>query len=463
MNEMNDDTLQQGGGNASPAAPVVTVSELNRRARELVEGALPLMWVAGEISNFTRATSGHCYFSLKDATAQVRCVYFRHKAALIDWKPVNGMQVEVRALPSFYEARGEFQLGVETMRQSGAGALFAAFERLKKRLQQEGLFDAARKRPIPALARTVGIVTSPGAAALRDVLATLARRMPGTRVIIYPAPVQGQGAAFRVAEAIRTASARAEADVILVCRGGGSIEDLWSFNEEVVARAIAACAIPVIVGVGHETDFTIADFVADARAPTPTAAAELVSASRIELAGRLQTLRARLQRDVDRLLGARVQQLDYLARCLVHPGERIRQSERQLMQLAARLKGCARRMTDWRVWRVAELASGLRTGRPDMDKLIALQREAALRLSAGHARYLELKKNRLERAAASLVHLNPRAVLDRGYSIVAAADGRIIRDVASVQVGEKVTMSFARGSAEARIEAATPVVTNSKE
>ena len=463
MNDDDDNGMEHGGPEANAAAPVVTVSELNRRARELVEGALPLMWVAGEISNFTRATSGHCYFSLKDATAQVRCVYFRHKAALIDWKPANGMQVEVRALPSFYEARGEFQLGVETMRQSGAGALFEAFERLKKRLQQEGLFDAARKRAIPALARTVGIVTSPRAAALRDVLTTLARRMPGTRVVIYPAPVQGQGAALRVAEAIRIASARAEADVIIVCRGGGSIEDLWSFNEEVVARAIAACVIPVVVGVGHETDFTIADFVADARAPTPTAAAELVSANRIELAGRLQALRGRLQRDVDRVLGARVQQLDHLARCLVHPGERIRQSERQLMHLAARLRGCVRRMGDRRAWRIAEVVSGLRTVRPDMEGLLARQQEAVVRLRAGHARYLELRQNRLEQAAASLAHLNPRAVLERGYSIVAAGDGRIIRDAVDVQVGEKVTMSFARGSADARIEAATPVVTNSNE
>jgi len=444
---------------------VVTVSELNRRARELVEGAFPLVWVAGEISNFTRATSGHCYFSLKDATAQVRCVFFRHKAALLDWKPENGMQVEVRALPSFYEARGEFQLGVENMRQSGSGALFEAFERLKKRLQQEGLFDASRKRAIPALARTVGVVTSPKAAALRDVLTTLARRMPGTRVVIYPAPVQGQGAAQRLAEAIATASSRAEADVLIVCRGGGSIEDLWSFNDEAVARAIAACSMPVVVGVGHETDFTIADFVADARAPTPTAAAELVSASRAELAARLAAMRARLQRDIDRMLGFRAQQLDYLGRRLVHPGERVRVQARHLLQLGVRLKGGARRMVEARSWRVAELASGLRAGRPDLEGLLARQDEARVRLDRGHDRFLELLANRLVRARESLAHLNPQAVLERGYSIVAAEDGGIVRDAGAIHAGESVTLRFARGSALSRIEAAFPApdVTNSKE
>jgi exodeoxyribonuclease VII large subunit len=444
---------------------VISVSELNRRARDLVERAFPLIWVAGEISNFTRATSGHCYFSLKDAGAQVRCVFFRHKASALDWKPENGMQVEVRALPSFYEARGEFQLGVETMRKAGAGALYEAFEKLKKRLQQEGLFDPARKRAIPALARTVGVVTSPKAAALRDVLTTLARRMPGTRVILYPAPVQGQVAAQRLAQAIATASARAEADVLIVCRGGGSIEDLWSFNDEAVARAIAACSVPVVVGVGHETDFTIADFVADARAPTPTAAAELVSASSVELAARLKALRARLQRDIDRLLAARAQQLDYLAKRLVHPGERISTQARHLGQLGERLKSCARRMVESRTWRVGELASALRAGRPDVDGLVLRQQELQLRLGRGHARLLEMLGLRAARAGASLAHLNPRAVLARGYSIVTAEDGSIVRDAGRVRPGDGVTLSFARGSARGRIEstASDADVTNSKE
>jgi len=433
----------------------ISVSELNRRARELVEGAFPLTWVAGEISNFTRAASGHCYFSLKDATAQVRCVFFRNKAALLDWKPENGMQVEVRALPSFYEARGEFQLGIENMRRSGFGALFEAFERLKKKLQQEGLFDAARKRPIPPFARTVGVVTSRNAAALRDVLTTLARRMPGTRVVIYPAPVQGLGAGEKIAEAIRTASARAEADVLIVCRGGGSIEDLWAFNEEVMARAIAACSIPVVAGIGHETDFTIADFVADARAPTPTAAAELVSASRAELGPRLGVLGARLLRIVERLLGSRAQQLDYLSRRLLHPGQRIGVQGRHLEQLAVRLKSSALRLVETGTWRVSEVASALRANRPDIDGLLAANQESGLRLGVGYARYLDLHANRLAQLEAGLGHLNPQAVLERGYSIVAGEGGGIVRSAADVHAGERVHMTFGEGSAQARIEDVT--------
>jgi exodeoxyribonuclease VII large subunit len=251
---------------ADKSSRVIGVAELNRLAKELIERQLPLMWVAGEISNFMRAASGHCYFSLKDAQAQVRCVMFRHKAQLHDWKPENGMQIEVRATPSFYEARGEFQLNVEAMRRAGLGALYAAFEQLKARLSAEGLFAEERKQVLPRFPRAIGIVTSPHAAALRDVLTTLKRRMPAIPVIIYPTPVQGEGAAAKIAAALATADARAECDVLILCRGGGSIEDLWAFNEDVVARAIDACNLPVICGVGHETDFTIADFVADVRA-----------------------------------------------------------------------------------------------------------------------------------------------------------------------------------------------------
>ena len=388
---------------------IISVTDLNRRAREFIEAGFALLWVAGEISNFTRAASGHCYFSLKDATAQVRCVFFRHKAALIDWKPENGMQVEVRALPTLYEARGDFQLTVEGMRRSGLGALFEAFERLKRKLEQEGLFEASRRRPIPQFPRSVGVVTSPNAAALRDVLTTLARRMPGIRVVLYPTLVQGEGAGEKIAEAIRAASARMEIDVLIVCRGGGSMEDLWAFNEETVARAIVACAMPVVSGVGHETDFTIADFVADARAPTPTAAAELVSPNRAELLVRLGALGARLSRDIDRALNTRMQQLDYLGKRLVHPGERI-------------------------------------------DAQIARQQELRLRLQHGQARVLERQDARLVKMTASLVHLNPRAVLERGYSIVENRGGQIVRSAHQVSAGEPLRLTFARGAAQTRVE-----------
>ena len=388
---------------------IISVAELNRRAREFIEAGFPLLWVAGEISNFTRAASGHCYFSLKDATAQVRCVFFRHKAALIDWKPENGMQVEVRAIPTLYEARGDFQLTVEGMRRSGLGALFEAFERLKRKLELEGLFDPSRRKPIPEFPRSVGVVTSPQAAALRDVLTTLARRMPGIGVVLYPTPVQGEGAGDKIAQAIRAASARKEVDVLIVCRGGGSMEDLWAFNEEIVARAIADCAMPVVSGVGHETDFTIADFVADARAPTPTAAAELVSPNRAELQGRLSALAARLSRDIDRALNTRMQHLDYLGKRLVHPGERI-------------------------------------------DVHIARQQELRLRLQRGEARLIEQHEAKLVKMKASLAHLNPQAVLERGYSIVEKPGGQIVRSAQQIAAGESLRLTFARGAAQTRVE-----------
>jgi exodeoxyribonuclease VII large subunit len=431
---------------------IVTVTELNRRVRERIESGLPLLWVAGEISNFMRAASGHCYFSLKDANAQVRCVFFRHKSALIDWKPENGMQVEVRALPSLYEARGEFQLTVETMRRSGLGALFEAFERLKRKLESEGLFEASRRRSIPQFPARIGIVTSPKAAALRDVLTTLRRRMPGIPVVIYPAPVQGEGAAEKIAQAIRAASVRAEVDVLIVCRGGGSIEDLWSFNEEIVARAIVDCAIPVVSGVGHETDFTIADFVADARAPTPTAAAELVSPNRVELAGRLRASGARLVRDVERLLGARTQHIDHLAKRLQHPGERIAGEARHVSHLASRLRAAATHRVGSAVWSVSDASQRFKLAAPDLDAHLARQQELRARLQRGHARLLELREAGLARMGEHLAHLNPQSVLQRGFSIVEKADGSIVRSAGALAQGETLRMTFAHGAAHANVE-----------
>ena len=263
--------------NINSMPPVLTVSALNQAVARTLERSFPLAWVSGEISNFTRAASGHWYFTLKDDAAQVKSVMFRGRAQYAGFMPREGDKVEVRALVTLYAARGDYQLNVESIRRAGVGNLYEAFLQLKEKLAAEGMFDADRKRPLPQFARTIGIVTSPQAAALRDILTTLRRRAPHVCVILYPTPVQGEGAAQKIAQAISTASMRAECDVLLVCRGGGSIEDLWSFNHEHVARAIAACSMPVVAGVGHETDFTIADFAADVRAPTPTAAAELVS------------------------------------------------------------------------------------------------------------------------------------------------------------------------------------------
>lgn len=431
--------------------PVLTVSELNRHAKAVLEQTFPLLWVAGEISNFTRAASGHWYFTLKDGQAQVRCAMFRHKSQYMDFKPDNGMQVEVRALVTLYEARGEFQLSVESMRRAGLGALFEAFEKLKARLSLEGLFDPERKQALPAFPQRIGIITSPAAAALRDVLTTLRRRMPNIPALIYPVPVQGEGAAQKIAAAIQLAGQRRECDVLILCRGGGSIEDLWAFNEEAVARAIAACEIPVICGVGHETDFTIADFAADRRAPTPTAAAELATPHRADLLQRLAVLQAGLTRQAMRGLEQRMQQVDYLARRLLHPGTRIRNQQQHLGHLALRLKQSAPRLVEQQEWRVQRLASRLAAAAPATQALESRLQQLRQRLDRAMESRLQGHQTSMQRLAANLQHLNPEAVLERGFSMVRAASGRIVRSSAELSLHEEVSMTFAHGSATARV------------
>ena len=381
---------------------------------------------------------------------------FRHRTQSLDWSPAGGMQVEVRAGPTLYEARGDFQLNVEFMRRAGLGALYEAFARLKARLEHEGLFGAARKKPLPPFPYRIGVITSPAAAALRDVLTTLRRRMPSISVVLYPTPVQGEGAGQRIAAAIDTASARGECDVLILCRGGGSIEDLWAFNEEVVARAMSRCAVPVVCGVGHETDFTIADFVADARAPTPTGAAELVSPNAVELRARLRAVHARAARAAARLLERRMQQADYLARRLVHPGQRIASQRQHLTHLAARLARVAAQSAQESTLRLTMLRHRMSASAPDIHALELRRRGLAQRLAAAEMRSIELRASALERFSAHLNALNPRLVLERGYSIVASADGRIVRDARQVQSGDEVALTFARGGALARVERTRP-------
>lgn len=391
---------------ASIAPRVLSVSELNRLAKEVLEQSFPLFWVSGEISNLTRAASGHWYFSLKDAGAQVRCVMFRGRNSYLDWTPKEGDKVEARALVTLYEARGDFQLTIEFLQRAGAGALFEAFEKLKAKLQEEGLFDAAFKQKIPTHPKQIGIVTSPDAAALHDVLTTLRRRMPSIPVVIYPTPVQGKGAAGQIAKAIDTAHERNECDVLIICRGGGSMEDLWQFNEELVARAIANCRIPTISGVGHETDFTICDFVADTRAATPTAAAELASPSRESLFNKLTQLGFQLNKTSQDNLRQRAQMLDYLARRLVSPGQQIAQQKQQLAQLAHRL--------------------GLNI-----------------------KQQLQRQQNNLNQIEQNLHHLNPQSVLSRGYAFAQTKDGKIINSSVQIKAGETISLTFGMGEAEA--------------
>jgi exodeoxyribonuclease VII large subunit len=417
----------------SSGPQILTVSALARSVRDLLEHRYPLLWVSGEISNFAVAKSGHAYFVLKDDQAQARCVMFRSRHQLLDWEPREGMQVEAQVLVSLYEARGEFQLNVETMRRAGLGARFEAFVRLRDRLEKEGLFDPAAKRPLPALPRSVGVITSRDAAALRDVLTTLRRRNPSIEVVLYPAPVQGARAAEEIAAALERAGRRAECDVLLLVRGGGSIEDLWTFNEEIVARAVRACPIPVVTGIGHETDFTIADFAADRRAPTPTAAAELVSPERDALRSAISALARKIEASVRRELERRMLHVDQLARRLVPPGARLLAQAEILAHLRVRLRGAAARLVVDR--QGVHLLARLRAAAHS-----ALERSAARCASLG----------------ASLSHLDPARVLERGYSIVQKPDGRIVSDSAALLAGESVGLRFAKGGADARIESTYP-------
>ncbi len=437
---------------ASSGDAVLSVSSLNRSVRDLLETRFPLVWVGGEVSNLTLARSGHTYFSLKDEQAQARCVLFRHRAQLLDWTPREGMQVEVRAVVTLYEPRGDFQLNIEFMRRAGQGALHEAFLRLRDRLAAEGLFAEAIKRPVPAYPRTIGVVTSLRAAALRDVLTTLARRNPSIPVIVYPTAVQGEGAALEVVAALERAGRRAECDVLILCRGGGSIEDLWSFNDERVARSIRACPLPVVVGVGHETDFTIADFAADRRAPTPTAAAELASPSRGDLLARINGLGERLHRRMTRDLETRMQLLDHLARRLVHPARRLQAQAAVLAQLVASVRHAAARAVERERWRLAGLIERSRRSLPQVDTLGQHTAHLARRLQAASAQRIAEREAQLRALARSRAALDPRAVLERGYSIARDREGHAVRDSAAVARGERLDLTFARGTAQVRIE-----------
>ncbi|AFT86945.1 exodeoxyribonuclease VII large subunit [Paraburkholderia phenoliruptrix] len=436
---------------------VVPVSALNRAIGSMLERSFPLVWVAGEVSNFTRAASGHWYFSIKDAQAQMRCVMFRGRAQYAEFMPKEGDRIEVRALVTMYEPRGELQLNVEAVRRTGQGRLYEAFLRLRAQLEAEGLFAAERKRALPSHPRAIGIVTSLQAAALRDVLTTLSRRAPHIPVIIYPAPVQGAGVSAKLAAMVDAASARREVDVLIVCRGGGSIEDLWAFNEEVLARAIAASAIPVVSGVGHETDFTIADFAADVRAPTPTGAAELVSPQRVLLLRELDHRHAALARGFGRMMERRAQQLDWLSRRLVSPAERLARQRTHLQQLSARLASAgARPVRDARA-RFSLLQMRWQRWRPDLAAHQARLGSLAQRLDAALLRQHERQAARIATLSARLEVLSPQRTLERGYAAVLDAQtGRAVRAPSSLKPGRRLTMHLAEGTADVALADVQP-------
>ena len=395
-----------------PERDVYTVSRLNREARVLLERAMPALWIEGELSNFSAPSSGHWYFSLKDASAQVRCAMFRQRNQMSLCKPRDGLHVLARVRVSLYEPRGEYQLLVDHLEEAGEGALRRRFEALKTRLQQEGLFATERKRTLPPLPKRIGVITSPSGAAIRDILHVLRRRFCAVPVLVYPVPVQGAGAAAQIAAMIRLASARAECDVLIVARGGGSLEDLWAFNEEVVARALFDCRIPTVSGVGHEIDVTIADFVADVRAPTPSAAAELIAPNCQEWLDRLIALSRRATNCVQRTIQDRCARHEWVARRLAqaHPGVRLRHQAQRVDDFEQRFK-------------------------------------LAIRGALARA------SSRLHTAKRQLVALSPLATLERGYAIVSrVADGMVLRSSDEVAPGAEIEARLSQGRVRARVE-----------
>ena len=437
-------------------AAVISVSALNQAVSRLLERSFPLTWISGEISNFTRASSGHWYFTLKDDAAQVRAVMFRGRAQYAGFVPREGDKVEVRALVTLYGPRGDYQINVEAIRRAGVGALFEAFLRMKERLGAAGLFDQDRKRALPMFARTIGVVTSPTGAALRDVLTALKRRAPHVRVVLYPTLVQGQQAPEQIAAAINTASARAECEILIVCRGGGSIEDLWAFNDEAVAYAVANCNVPVISGVGHETDFTIADFAADLRAATPTAAAELAATPRADWLASLRADATDLRRAMQRALGDAAQTLDGYTRRLLSPSAQIAQQRSKLQAHATALTHANRAPLAYARVGFDKLQSRWSALRPDVRafrmQVEGLQRRAALSIANQQAQ----KRDALNALAAQLEMLNPQRTLERGYAIVTGQDGAILRAPSQLLPRDSVTVRLAEGSAEIEIAAVKP-------
>ena len=389
-------------------AKVFSVKEINRLVRELLEQSFPSFWISGEISNFISASSGHWYFSLKDDEAQVRCTMFKNKNMAADWVPKNGEKIEAKCFIGLYEARGEYQLNIELIRHAGTGLLSEAFNQLKEKLLKEGLFEPSRKKSIPQFPKSIGIITSPTGAAIEDILITLKRRSPHIPIFIYPSLVQGKEAPLAIVKAIETANTRMECDVLILARGGGSIEDLWAFNEEIVARAIIASKIHTITGVGHETDTTIADFVSDLRAPTPSGAAELVTSHTVELIKTIQAYKNQLNKMMASVIRELMQKIDYLEKRLISPRQQIQRQKEQIHQYIQRIN--------------QSMKNAMIQYRLNIDKL-----------------------------KLNLDHLSPHAVLSRGYSIITNVDGQIVNNVNQLKLDDKIHIQLNHGQADANI------------
>jgi len=454
------DSRRQSGLNArmpSAAEKIYAVSEFNRMVRGLLETRFGRVRIEGEIASLARPASGHLYFTLKDDRGQIRCAMFRNRGLGMRFRPENGVQVIASGKVSLYEARGDYQLIVDTLEPAGAGALQAAFEALKEKLRREGLFDSERKRPIPTPPRHLAVITSPTGAAIRDVLHVLARRYPLLSLTIHPVPVQGDGAAPAIQAAIAQVNRDAEADLILLTRGGGSIEDLWAFNEEVVARAIADSQIPVISGVGHEIDFTIADFVADQRAPTPSAAAEMITPDQIELRQRLAGIEAWLLDRIGNRLKRHRERLDWLSRRLEqqHPRRWLEQRAQRLDELDQRLRSRLRQGLQTRQHRLADLRHRLLRRSPSValeNRRLRLD-QLQNRLDNAWRQRRQTRANRLAALADRLTLLNPHATLQRGYAIIRnPRDGSVISSTQHIRPGDAIRGILSDGEFTAEIE-----------
>ena len=432
----------------------MTVSELNREVKQLLEGNVPLLWVGGEISNFAAPSSGHWYFTLKDARAQVRCAMFRGRNRSVRFQPGNGREVLARARVSLYEGRGEFQLIIEHLEEAGFGALMRQLEILKAKLQAEGLFDLARKKPLPYLPATIGIITSPTGAAVRDMIQVLGRRYPAAKIELIPVAVQGQGAAQQIASALAWAGRLQRHDLLIVGRGGGSLEDLWSFNEEVVARALANCPIPTISAVGHETDTTIADLVADVRAPTPSAAAEIASANAAALREEIEGAHWRLTRAMQLQLRHLQQQVQLVSNRIRHPREQLQNRAQRLDHLEIQLRAAVRNHTRSNAHRLAQLDRALAQVHP-RHRLAQAQTRLTQQTQRLHKSLHALLQHKRELAVhrSQLLHsVSPLAVLERGYAIVQDGQGRVIKRAQDVVSGQKIHARLAEGEINAVVE-----------
>lgn len=426
---------------------VLSVSQLNRRSKQILETHLPLVWVEGEVSNLSRPSSGHWYFTLKDDQAQVRCAMFRNRNQLVRFNAAQGQQLLLRARVSLYEGRGDYQLIVEHMEEAGFGALQRAFEELKTRLSQEGLFASERKRPLPTLPKHIGVITSPTGAAIRDILSVLKRRFPAVPVTVLPVPVQGKEAAPAIVSALDLANRSELFDVLILARGGGSLEDLWPFNEEAVARAIYASRTPVVSAVGHEVDFSIADFVADVRAPTPSAAAELVVPEALHYENRLQAGLARLYQTMQRRIADNRALLEHISRRLRHPGERLQQQSQRLDELETRLARAFHAQLTRKQQQLGTLMARQKA-LPLGSRLQQLRRELGqwqTQLNRQMHHQLQHQQQRLGEAVRLLNSVSPLNTLERGYAIVTDAQGQVLRTTEQVQVGDTVKSRLASG------------------